>query len=107
MRIYDDKSGAGRRDVNVGCCQETNGGYFECAPRRPAPAAARSSLTAGLPSRRWAVRSSIASVLSSLLVLSPGSPAVLSYNVWLTVLAVVCAKPTLGDGIKTWWWVQL
>eukprot|EP01051_Picozoa_sp_SAG22_P013549 SAG22_NODE_1531_length_4216_cov_3.079184_1_plen_1017_part_00 len=51
----------------------------------------------------WALRSTVASVLSSLIVLSPHAPAVLAYNVWCTTLAVVCAKPTLGDAIKTWW----
>jgi hypothetical protein len=51
----------------------------------------------------WALRCAMASMMSSVIVLNPYTPAVLSYSVWVCVLAVVCAKPTLGDAIKTMW----
>jgi hypothetical protein len=45
-----------------------------------------------------------AAALASLcLVLLPAAPTALQGLVWLPVLAIACAKPTLGDTLEGWW----
>ena len=55
------------------------------------------------PRAEWCVRAGISTSLALLLVLHPQAPSFLHKSVWLVVLSLACAKPTLGDTLEGWW----
>lgn len=55
------------------------------------------------PRAEWCLRAGISTTLALALVLHPRAPAFLRKSVWLVVLSLACAKPTLGDTLEGWW----
>ena len=55
------------------------------------------------PRVEWCARAGVATALSLLLALHRLAPAFLHQSVWLVVLSLACAKPTLGDTLEAWW----
>uniref|UniRef100_A0A7S0P2H5 Integral membrane bound transporter domain-containing protein n=1 Tax=Calcidiscus leptoporus TaxID=127549 RepID=A0A7S0P2H5_9EUKA len=55
------------------------------------------------PVVEWCLRVGLSETLALLLVLHPSAPAFLHRSVWLVVLSLATAKPTLGDTLEGWW----